>query len=203
MLQKIYISGKTFEDAKKVAYERFSKQVDQLKIEEFKENPPTIILEVPIENLKEDLFNLSTKFFDKAFNLYSIEGTISEPEFDDNYYIVRIRTNNDLFFVKNNAQILLTLQELINAIGKKQLGFEPRIILDCKDYRLHRNDFLKTIALKKAEEVKKTRRSFIFYPLDSYERKVIHTALQNDDEVTTESEGNSKYKRVKILLKNK
>ncbi|HQM88904.1 MAG TPA: R3H domain-containing nucleic acid-binding protein [Exilispira sp.] len=68
---------------------------------------------------------------------------------------------------------------------------------------MHRNNFLKTIALKKAEEVKKTRRSFIFYPLDSYERKVIHTALQNDDEVTTESEGNSRYKRVKILLKNK
>jgi len=96
----------------------------------------------------------------------------------------------------------LTLQEIINVVGKKYFGFEPRIILDCKDYRLHRNNFLKSIALKKAEEVKRTRRTFIFYPLDSYERKIIHMTLQDDPEVTTESEGNSKYKRVRILLKS-
>ncbi len=202
MPQRIFINANTIEEAKKVALDKFKKTEEELKLTVYRENPPTIYIEAEVSDLKDEIKKLADSFFNQVFSLYSIEGKISEPEINDNYFIIKIETSNDQLFAKNNAQLLLTLQELINVVGKKYFGFEPRIILDCKDYRLHRNSFLRNIALKKAEEVKRTRRTFIFYPLDSYERKIIHMTLQDDPDVMTESEGNSKYKRVRILLKS-
>ncbi len=202
MPQRIYINANSLEEAKKLAINKFKKNEEELNLTIFKENPPTVCIEADILDIKDDIKVLAEDFFNRVFDLYSINGKVYDPEYNDNYFIVKIETDNDQFFAKNNAQILLTLQDIINVIGKKYFGFEPRIILDCKDYRLHRNNFLKSIALKKAEEVKRTRRTFVFYPLDSYERKIIHMTLQDDPDVTTESEGNSKYKRVRIILKS-
>ncbi len=199
---KIFINAKTIDEAKKLATDKFRKNAEELNLTVVKENPPTISIETDLIYLKAEIKKLAEEFFSKVFDFYSISGKISEPELNDNYFIVKIETSNDQLFAKNNAQILLTLQEIINLVGKKYFGFEPRIVLDCKDYRLHRNNFLRNIALKKAEEVKRTRRTFVFYPLDSYERKIIHITLQDDPDVTTESEGNSKYKRVRIFLKS-
>ncbi|MFN3410758.1 MAG: protein jag [Exilispira sp.] len=202
MLQRIYIVAKSIEEAKKLAIQRFNKSYEDLNIMVYKENPPTISIDAEVEDLKDEVYNFAKEFFGKLFDLYGINGNVLEPVVSDNYFLIKIETSNDQLFARNNAQLLLTVQELINIIGKKHFGFEPRIILDCKDYRLHRNNFLKDIAIKKAEEVKRTRRTFIFYPLDSYERKIIHMTLQDDPDVMTESEGNSKYKRVKIILKS-
>lgn len=202
MPQRIFINANSIEEAKKLAIEKFKKTEQELSLTIFRENPPTIFIEADISDIKDEVYKISSEFFEKVFEFYSITGKVFEPQINDNYFIVKIETSNDQLFAKNNASILLTLQELLNLVGKKQFGFEPRIILDCKDYRLHRNNFLKSVALKKAEEVKRTRRTFIFYPLDSYERKIIHMTLQNDPDVMTESEGNSKYKRVRIMLKS-
>ena len=202
MLQRIYINANSIEEAKRLATEKFKKTEEDLKLTIFRENPPTVFIEADITDIKDEVYKLVSNFFEKVFDFYSITGKVYEPEISDNYFIVKIETSNDQLFAKNNAYVILTLQELINLVGKKYFGFEPRIVLDCKDYRLHRNNFLKSIASKKAEEVKRTRRTFIFYPLDSYERKIIHMTLQDDPEVVTESEGNSKYKRVKIILKS-
>jgi spoIIIJ-associated protein len=202
MPQRIYINANSIEEAKKLATEKFKKSEEELNLTIFRENPPTVFIEADITDIKEEVYKLASAFFEKVFDFYSITGKVYEPEINDNYFILKIETSNDQLFAKNNAYLLLTLQELINLVGKKYFGFEPRIILDCKDYRLHRNNFLRSIALKKAEEVKRTRRTFIFYPLDSYERKIIHMTLQDDPDVTTESEGNSKYKRVRIILKS-
>lgn len=202
MPQRIFINANSIEEAKKLAIEKFKKTEQELSLTIFRENPPTIFIEADISDIKDEVYKISSEFFEKVFEFYSITGKVFEPQINDNYFIVKIETSNDQLFAKNNASILLTLQELLNLVGKKHFGFEPRIILDCKDYRLHRNNFLKSVALKKAEEVKRTRRTFIFYPLDSYERKIIHTTLQNDPDVMTESEGNSKYKRVRIMLKS-
>lgn len=202
MPQRIFINANSIEEAKKLAIEKFKKTEQELNLTVFRENPPTIFIEADISDIKDEVYKISSEFFEKVFEFYSITGKVFEPQINDNYFIVKIETSNDQLFAKNNASILLTLQELLNLVGKKQFGFEPRIILDCKDYRLHRNNFLKSVALKKAEEVKRTRRTFIFYPLDSYERKIIHMTLQNDPDVMTESEGNSKYKRVRIMLKS-
>ncbi|HPC38515.1 MAG TPA: R3H domain-containing nucleic acid-binding protein [Exilispira sp.] len=202
MPQRIFINANSIEEAKKLAIEKFKKTEQELNLTIFRENPPTIFIEADISDIKDEVYKISSEFFEKVFEFYSITGKVFEPQINDNYFIVKIETSNDQLFAKNNASILLTLQELLNLVGKKQFGFEPRIILDCKDYRVHRNNFLKSVALKKAEEVKRTRRTFIFYPLDSYERKIIHMTLQNDPDVMTESEGNSKYKRVRIMLKS-
>lgn len=202
MQQKIYITANSIDEAKKLAVERFKKSEQELNIVVYKDDPPTIYIEAELSDLKEEIYKLANDFFSKVFDLYSISGKIFEPEITDNYFLIKIETSNDNFFAKNNAQTLLNLQEILNLIGKKYFGFEPRILLDCKNYRAERNKFLRNIAIKKAEEVKRTKKTFLFYPLDPYERKIIHMTLQDDPDVTTESEGNSKYKRVRIFLKN-
>lgn len=152
-----------------------------------------------IDNFFDKIFELSNQMLLTFFDYIGVKGKVLYPVLKDNYSFIRIETDNDFLFVKNQAKILISIQLLLNTMIKKNLNFDPRIVLDCKDYRLHRSNFLREIAISKAEEVKKTGRIFIFKQLEPYERKIIHMTLQDDPDVYTESEGINRYKRLKII----
>lgn len=156
-----------------------------------------------LQNLEEKIYNFANEFFTLYFSFLEIQGQIEKPIFENNYAIIKIKSNYDNLFLSNNAEVLIAAQKILNTIGKNYLGVEPRIVLDCKDYRKKRNEILEKIALQKAEEVKKYKKVFVFKPLEPYERKIIHMVLQNHPDVYTESEGNNFYKKLKIIPKNK
>ncbi|MCX8058828.1 MAG: Jag N-terminal domain-containing protein [Spirochaetes bacterium] len=156
-----------------------------------------------LENLEDKIYNFVQEFFNLYFSFLEINGKVEKPIFENNYAIIKITTNNDNLFLTNQAEVLLSAQKILNTIGKNYIGVEPRIVLDCKDYRKKRSIILEKIALEKAEEVKKFKKVFVFKPLEPYERKIIHMTLQNHPDVYTESEGTNFYKKLKIIPKTK
>jgi spoIIIJ-associated protein len=153
------------------------------------------------ESFFDDIYKISKEVIEVFFDYFGVTGNILYPVSKNNYAFIRLETDNDNLFIRDKAKVLLSLQLIVNTIVKKRLKFEPRIVLDCKDYRLYRTQFLKDYALRKANEVKRTGKIFIFKPLEPYERKIIHITLQDDLNVYTESEGENRYKRLKIIPK--
>ena len=76
-----------------------------------------------------------------------------------------------------------------------------RVKLDTENYRARRKETLENLAKNIAHKVKRTRKSVALEPMNPYERRIIHSALQNDKFVTTKSEGEEPYRHVVVILK--
>ena len=84
--------------------------------------------------------------------------------------------------------------------NKHQDGY-VRVKLDTENYRARREETLKNLAKNIAHKVKRTRRAVSLEPMNPYERRIIHAALQSDPYVTTHSEGEEPYRKVVVTLK--
>ena len=83
--------------------------------------------------------------------------------------------------------------------NKAQDGY-VRVKLDTEDYRRRRKETLENLAKNIAHKVKRTRRSVSLEPMNPYERRIIHSALQSDPAVSTHSEGEEPYRKVVVTL---
>lgn len=100
------------------------------------------------------------------------------------------------------GETLDSLQYLVSlVINKDQDSEYKRVILDTENYRQKREETLKRLALKIANKAKRTGRVVKLEPMNPYERRIIHSVLQNDPDVKTYSEGEEPYRRVIVDLK--
>lgn len=103
--------------------------------------------------------------------------------------------------IGKRGQTLDALQYLISLYVNKKSDSYVRVKLDTENYRSRRRDTLENLAKNIAFKVKRTKRSFTLEPMNPFERRIIHSALQNDRYVATRSEGEEPYRRVVIYLK--
>ena len=103
--------------------------------------------------------------------------------------------------IGKRGQTLDSLQQLVNLAVNKKCENYYRVKLDTEDYRKRRKDTLENLAKNIAYKVKRTKRSVSLEPMNPFERRVIHSALQNDKYVTTHSEGEEPYRHVVVTLK--
>jgi len=103
--------------------------------------------------------------------------------------------------IGKRGQTLDALQYLISLFVNKKSENYIRVKLDTENYRARRKDTLENLAKNIAFKVKRTRRSFTLEPMNPYERRIIHSALQNDQYVATRSEGEEPYRKVVVYLK--
>ena len=103
--------------------------------------------------------------------------------------------------IGKRGQTLDALQYLISLFVNKKSESYIRVKLDTENYRSRRKDTLENLAKNIAFKVKRTRRSFTLEPMNPYERRIIHSALQNDKYVSTRSEGEEPYRKVVVYLK--
>ena len=103
--------------------------------------------------------------------------------------------------IGKRGQTLDSLQYLVSLVVNKGTKEYIRVKVDTENYRERRNKTLENLAKNMAFKVKRTRRSVTLEPMNPYERRVIHSALQNDSYVTTHSEGEEPYRKVVITLK--
>ncbi|MEG1798507.1 MAG: R3H domain-containing nucleic acid-binding protein, partial [Clostridium sp.] len=75
-----------------------------------------------------------------------------------------------------------------------------KVVLDTENYRAKREETLKRVALKTASKVKRSKRPFKLEPMNPYERRIIHAALQDSVEISTYSEGDEPFRRVVVAL---
>ena len=103
--------------------------------------------------------------------------------------------------IGKRGQTLDSLQYLTSLVVNKGKASYVRVKLDTEDYRNRRKATLENLAKNIAFKVKKTRRPVFLEPMNPYERRIIHSALQNDPYVTTHSEGDEPCRKVVVTLK--
>ena len=99
------------------------------------------------------------------------------------------------------GQTLYSLQYLVSLVVNKDSASYIRVKVDTENYRQRRKETLENLAKNIAYKVKRTKRSVSLEPMNPYERRIIHSALQNDKYVTTHSEGEEPFRRVVVTLK--
>ena len=102
--------------------------------------------------------------------------------------------------IGKRGQTLDSLQYLTNRVANKMQDGYVRVKLDTEDYRRRRKETLENLAKNIASKVKRTRRTVALEPMNPYERRIIHSALQSDPAVSTHSEGEEPYRKVVVTL---
>ena len=103
--------------------------------------------------------------------------------------------------IGRRGETLDALQHLANLVVNRKNEGKTRIMLDAENYRAKREEALRKLAVRMANRAKKSGRRVALEPMNPNERRILHSALQNDPEVTTHSEGEEPYRRVIITLK--
>ncbi|RME92751.1 MAG: KH domain-containing protein [Candidatus Hydrogenedentota bacterium] len=101
--------------------------------------------------------------------------------------------------IGKRGKTMETIQFLANILVEKFTGTQPKILLDLENYRERRAKYLAELARKVADSAIRAGRRRSIDPLNPYERRIIHMELQDDDRVSTESEGVGTYKKVWII----
>ena len=105
--------------------------------------------------------------------------------------------------IGKRGQTLDSLQYLISLVVNKESDAYIKVKVDTEDYRERRKQTLENLAKNLSYKVKRTRRPVTLEPMNPYERRIIHSALQNDRYVETHSEGDEPYRKVVITLKRR
>ena len=114
---------------------------------------------------------------------------------------VEISNENLGFLIGYRGETLYAFQSILSAIAGKEIDKKVRVILDIEGYKAKREKTLEELAEKVAKTVIRTRKPVKLEPMQAYERKIIHSKLQQNDKVQTESIGEEPNRRIVISLK--
>lgn len=124
-----------------------------------------------------------------------------KTEMKDKHLFVELTGDDMGVLIGKRGQTLDALQYLVNLVVNKKSPYYISVMLDTENYRQRRKETLESLAFNLAKKVKHTRRNVVLEPMNPYERRIIHSTLQNDRYVTTYSEGEEPYRNVVIALK--
>ena len=130
-----------------------------------------------------------------------VEILINASAEEENVYDVELKGAEMGVLIGKRGQTLDSLQYLTNLAINKHSDTYTRVKLDTEYYRKRRKDTLENLAKNIAYKVKRTKKAVSLEPMNPFERRVIHSALQNDRYVSTHSEGDEPYRHVVITLK--
>ena len=150
-------------------------------------------LEKAKNNIKEFLDNFLNNISDKKFS-YSVE--IIEQNIE-----INITGEDSGFLIGYRGDVLNSLQTILLSIANKNTESKIRVILDVENYRNKRKETLENLAIKVAKTVAKTGKNITLEPMGAYERKIIHSKLQDNKYVKTHSIGEEPNRKIVISKK--
>ena len=170
------------QDFKKAPKKEVREETELAKVE-----PATI---EACEKFVEDVLNAMNMEEVKVTSTVDEEGALS----------ITMEGKNMGILIGKRGQTLDSLQYLTNRVANKMQDGYVRVKLDTEDYRRRRKETLENLAKNIASKVKRTRRTVSLEPMNPYERRIIHSALQSDPAVSTHSEGEEPYRKVVVTL---
>lgn len=206
-MEFVRFTGKTEEDALTEAKIALGATTDEIEYEVLEKgssgflgigSKPTVIQarkKSSVEDYARDFLN---DVF-RSMNL-EVEILIQVNESERNIEI-ELKGNDMGILIGKRGQTLDSLQLLTNLAVNKKSDVYYRVKMDTEDYRKRRKETLENLAKNIAYKVKRTKRPVSLEPMNPFERRVIHSALQNDRYVTTHSEGEEPYRYVVVTLK--
>lgn len=153
---------------------------------------------------KSNLVDDTLEFLDKMFAAMEME-VKSTIDYSEENRTMNIDFSGDEMgiLIGKRGQTLDSLQYLISLVVNKESDSYIKVKVDTEDYRERRKATLENLAKNLSYKVKRTRRPVTLEPMNPYERRIIHSALQNDRYVETHSEGDEPYRKVVITLKKR
>ena len=205
----IEFTGKTVDDAKRNALTELKLTEDKIKIQVLEEGnkgflgiigtKPAIIK----VTVKRDYIYEGNKFLQDILDCMDVKTEITFKE-ENNVINVTLTGQNMGILIGYRGETLDSLQYLLSLIINKGHESEyKRVVLDTENYRLKREETLQRLAEKMASRVKRSGKYIKLEPMNPYERRIIHSSLQNDPYINTYSEGDEPYRRVVVDLQKK
>ena len=206
-MEFIEVSAKTVDDAITEASIKLGTTSDKIEVEVIEKgstgflgikSKPAIIK----ARKKNDTVDNIREFLENVFSAMNMEVTIDiKKAEEDKVYEVELSGKEMGLLIGKRGQTLDSLQYLTNlAVNKHSDGY-IKVKLDTEDYRQRRKDTLENLAKNIAYKVKRTKRPVSLEPMNPFERRVIHSALQGDRYVETHSEGEEPFRHVVVTLK--
>ena len=186
---------------------RFDVTLEPEKKEEVVKAPVEKEESVPTRKEKETaVVTEESKKAVEAFLLDTLKAMGMEVEITsevdaDGALSIDMKGENMGILIGKRGQTLDSLQYLANRVANKHQSGYVRVKLDTENYRARREETLKHLAKNIAHKVKRNRKPVSLEPMNPYERRIIHSALQSDPYVTTHSEGEEPYRKVVVTLK--
>ena len=203
----VEFSAKTIDDAITEACQKLTVTSDKLEYELIEEGSsgflgigakPAVIK----ARIKNSVADKAKEFLKDVFDAMNIVVVI-DVKYDEENRNIDIELSGDEMgvLIGKRGQTLDSLQYLVSLVVNKDEDEYIRVKVDTEDYRKRRKETLENLAKNIAYKVKRTKRPVSLEPMNPYERRIIHSALQNDKYVTTHSEGEEPFRRVVVTLK--
>ena len=149
-----------------------------------------------------DVEGAAKKFLNDVFKAMNIEANVVVTyDASEGQVSVNIEGDDMGILIGKRGQTLDSLQYLTSLVVNKESSSYLKVKVDTENYRERRKETLENLAKNISYKVKRTKRSVSLEPMNPYERRIIHSALQNDKYVETHSEGEEPYRRVVVTLK--
>ena len=146
--------------------------------------------------------DIAEEFLSHVFETMNMQVSISSTMDEEEKCLNIDLSGEDMgVLIGKRGQTLDSLQYLVSLIVNKESEEYLRVKLDTENYRERRKATLENLAKNIASKVKRTKRPVALEPMNPYERRIIHSALQGDRYVTTKSDGEEPYRHVIVFLK--
>lgn len=174
-----------------------------------------VVEEVPAKDVKKpaaakapkesidhaDLENKAIQFLNDTFKAMNMEVMVKASFDKEESLNIDLEGPEMGILIGKRGQTLDAVQYLTSLVVNKENGAYIRVKVDTEDYRRRRKETLENLAKNIASKVKRTRRPVFLEPMNPYERRIIHSVLQNHPYVSTHSEGKEPYRKVVVTLK--
>ena len=206
-MEFIEISAKTVDEALTEAVIKLGTTHDKIEYEVLEEGSlgflgigkRDAVIKARKKNDSEDNIR---EFLTKVFDAMELQVEILiEKEADGKTINVELKGPDMGVLIGKRGQTLDSLQYLVSLVVNKDTENYIRVKVDTENYRQRRRETLENLAKNISFKVKRTKRAVSLEPMNPYERRIIHSALQNDRYVTTHSEGNEPYRHVVVTIK--
>ena len=209
-MEYIEVSAKTVSEAITEACQKLGVTSDKLDYEVVDEgsngflgigSKPAVI-KATVKMTEVSIEDRAKSFLNDVFAAMNMEVVVTVT-YDENDHTLDVDLSGDEMgvLIGKRGQTLDSLQYLVSLVVNKGEEEYIRVKVDTENYRQRRKETLENLAKNIAYKVKRTKRPVSLEPMNPYERRIIHSALQNDKYVTTHSEGEEPFRRVVVTLK--
>lgn len=209
-MSSIEIEAKTMEEALTKASEQLGRSRDELEVEVISENSNKLFGIIGGSKVKikasireprpEECTQLAKEVLENILYRFGVSTAVEVTE-DSECINLEIKSDGSGILIGRKGQTLDALQYLVNKIARRSPAATKQIIIDTEGYRRRRKDTLIELAQRLGERAKAKDIPVSTSPLNPFERRIIHLALQDDAEVTTQSKGEGIYRSVVISPK--
>lgn len=206
----IEVSAKTLSEAITEACQKLGVTSDKLDYQVIEEGsagflgigskPAIIKAAVKIEEVSIE--EIARNFLNDVFTAMDMKVDI-DIKYDEEEKVMDVDLSGEEMgiLIGKRGQTLDSIQYLLSLVVNRETEDYIRVKVDTEDYRQRRKETLENLAKNIAYKVKKTRRPVSLEPMNPYERRIIHSALQNDKYISTHSEGEDPFRRVVVTYK--